>query len=279
MWFAINQGLSTLQNLARQIDTRGADKLDSVSDDSTPTEIKTISNALNQLLSRLKKALAVEKRITSDAAHELRTPLSAVKIHAELAQSANNEKDRKNSIAQILLGIDRTTHLVDQILALARLEPASFGENLQALCLTRLVIDEVAMLVPLSHKKDIDISVSENEDLMIYAEDTSLRALVRNLLNNAVSYTQQGGTIEVFLSKIENKACLVIKDNGPGIPAAEREQVLQRFYRVENHHTPGCGIGLSIVIRVVELLNASFKMEESEPGRGLKVTVCFSLVK
>ncbi|MCK5662921.1 MAG: hypothetical protein KAI17_05510, partial [Thiotrichaceae bacterium] len=232
--------------------------------------------ALNQLLSKLSHALAREKRITSDAAHELRTPLAAVKIHAELAKTATNKEDRIDSINHVLLGIDRTTHLVDQILTLARLEPDNFSNKLQPVSLTNLVIDEVAMLVPLAHAKEVEISICKSEALTIIAEDTSLRLLIRNLLNNAVSYTQEKGEVEVFIEKLDDKACLVIQDNGPGISAEDRERVLQRFYRVENHKTPGCGIGLSIVMSVVELLKANFKMEDSSAETGLKVTVCFA---
>ncbi len=277
IWFALSQGLWSLQNLASQIRRLDADKLDSIAVKNAPDEIQTITGAVNQLLLKLGKTLMTEKRITSDAAHELRTPLAAVKIHAELAKTAANKEDRMESINQVLLGIDRTTHLVDQILALARLEPDNFSENLRPVNLTQLVIDEVAMLAPLSLKKEIEISVLESENLSINAEDTSLRLLLRNLLNNAVSYTQQGGEVNVVLSKINERACLVIEDNGPGIVAEDRERVLQRFYRVENHQTPGCGIGLSIVMRVVELLNASFKMEGSATSTGLKVTIGFEL--
>ncbi len=275
MWFAISQGLSSLQNLASQIQRRGTEKLDAVSEDNAPSEIKTITGALNQLLSKLSHALTREKRITSDAAHELRTPLAAVKIHAELAKMATSKEDRIDSINHVLLGIDRTTHLVDQILTLARLEPDNLSNKLQPVSLTNLVIDEVAMLVPLANEKQIEISVCKSEDLTILAEDTSLRLLIRNLLNNAVSYTHQAGEVDIFIETIDDQACLIIQDNGPGISTEDRERVLQRFYRVENHQTPGCGIGLSIVMSVVELLNANFKMEDSTAESGLKVTVCF----
>ncbi len=277
MWFAISRGLLSIKILASQIHKIGSDNLQSISVEKAPTEIKTITRAVNQLLSRLSDTLAVEKRITSDAAHELRTPLAAVKIHAELAKSATNKEDRIDSINHVLQGIDRTTHMVDQILALARLEPESFGEKLKPINLSNLVLEEVALLVPLAQSKNVELSICQSDDLTVSAEDTSLRLLIRNLLNNAVLYTQHEGEVEVYLSEIDNKACLIIKDNGPGIPAENRELVLQRFYREENHQTPGCGIGLSIVKRVVELLDASFIMEESDPdtGKGLKVTVCF----
>lgn len=278
IWFALGQGLSSLQRLALQIQKRGADKLDSVSGNNDPTEIQTIASALNQLLSRLRHALIREKRITSDAAHELRTPLAAVKLHAELAKKARSAKQRNESLNSVLRGIDRSTHLVDQILTLARLEPESFSQTLTLQDLGAVVVEEVALLTPMALQKNIELSVVNEETLMIRAEDTALRLLARNLLTNAINYTQHGGEIEVQLSTIDGKACLIIRDNGPGIPVAERDLVLQRFYRVENHEQPGCGIGLSIVMRVVELLNASLHMEDasSSPPAGLKVTVCFN---
>ena len=275
MWFTIKQGMSPLYKLASQIRNRGAEKLDSVSNDNAPSEIKIITDELNQLLSRLKNTLAREKRITSDAAHELRTPLAAVKLHAELAKTASNADERKKSIDQVMLGIDRTTHLVEQLLTLARLEPESFSKKLKPLNVSQLIIEETALLAPLALNKNIELSLNENQNITITAEEVSLRLLVRNLINNAISYTQEGGDIEVLLSIIDSTPCLVIKDNGPGIPPEDRERVLERFYRAENHSTPGCGIGLSIVVRVTELHNATLKMDSPESGSGLIVTVCF----
>ena len=277
MWFALTHGLSSLQNLAAQIQHLGVDKLKLISAHNTPTEINTITGVLNELLLKVKTTLAREKRITSDAAHELRTPLAAVKIHAELLRTARSETERNASIAQVLQGIDRTTHLVDQIMALARLDPEHFSQQLRPINLADLVIDEVAMLTPLALSKNIEISVHESEPVTLLAEDTSLRLLLRNLLNNALNYTQQGGEVEVFAGILNTRPCLVIQDNGPGIPPQERERVMERFYRIENHPTPGCGIGLSIVMRVVELLGASLHMENTDEDTksGLKVTICF----
>ena len=233
MWFTIKQGLSPLYNLAFQIRNRDAEKLDSVSDVNLPGEIRTITDEINQLLSRLKNTLAREKRITSDAAHELRTPLAAVKLHAELAKTATNAEDRKSSIDQVILGINRTTHLVEQLLTLARLEPEHVYDNLQPLNISQLIIEETALLAPLALNKNIELAISENEDISVTAEDTSLRLLARNLLNNAISYTQEGGEIQVSISVIDEAPCLTIQDNGPGIPPHDRERVLERFYRAQ----------------------------------------------
>ena len=201
--------------------------------------------------------------------------MAAVKLHAELAKTATNAEDRKFSIDHVLLGIDRTTHLVEQLLTLARLEPEHLSEKLQPLNISQLIIEETALLSPLAHDKNIELSICENENITVLAEDMSFRLLTRNLLNNAIAYTQESGVIEIFISVIDSSPCFIIKDNGPGIPLKDRERVLERFYRLENHTAPGCGIGLSIVMRVVELHNATLKMSSPDNGSGLIVSVCF----
>ncbi len=276
MWFAITRGLKPLQSLTSQIESRGAGKLDSISDVNTPAEIRTITDALNQLLSRLGNALDRERRIVSNAAHELRTPLAAVRLHAELASKATKSADRDSSIKQVLAGIDRSTHLVNQLLALARLEPETFSERLKVRNLSRILVDEVALLAPQAEEKHIVISSSHDEQVMANVDETSIRLLIRNLLSNAINYTPVGGTISLSLHQDQADSVLTIVDNGPGIPVAERERVFDRFYRLQNHEESGCGIGLSIVKHVVELHNAAIILEEPESGTGLKVTVTLS---
>ena len=277
MWFAIRQGLEPLQSLASQIQSRGAEKLDSISENNAPEEIRTITDALNQLLSKLSHALAREKRVVSDAAHELRTPLAAVKLHAELARKANNAEDRKSSIKRVLEGIDRTTHLVKQLLTLARLSPESFAGTLQSKDIRQLMIEEVALQAPLAEEKGIELSISDSSEVVASVDETSLRLLIGNLLNNAISYTQPGGAINLKLYTHENNFTLIVEDNGPGIPVEERRRVLDRFYRLKNHDQTGCGIGLSIVMQVVELHQARLKLDEPDQGSGLKVTVTFPI--
>lgn len=275
MWLAITQGLSPLRNLASQIGRRDASRLDAVSDINAPTEIQTIAGALNSLLSRLSLALDRERRISSDAAHELRTPLAAVRLHAELAKKATTESDRDTALNHVLQGIDRTTHLVDQLLTLAKLEPEVFSQNLMTTNLRSIVIEETAMLAPMAHRKNIELAVDEFADTFISADSTSLRLLLRNLLDNAISYTQDNGIIEVAVNSTNESVNLIIQDNGPGIPAEQHERVCERFYRIGDSEVPGCGIGLSIVMRVVELHHATLTMSQPAGGTGLKVTVSF----
>lgn len=275
MYLSIDRGLKPLQRLASQINRRSGNNLELITNDYKYTEIVTIKNALNQLLYRLKETLAREKRITSDAAHELRTPLAAIRLHTELAKNAKNQQQKNESLDQVIHGVDRTTHLVEQLLTLARLEPELLSKDFTSLNLATLAIEETALLSPLALDKKIDISLAEDKVENIKGNESSLRLLIRNLLINAISYTPPGGTITISLSNQNQQTVFVIEDSGPGISEKDRERVMQRFYRVQNHQTPGCGIGLSIVDRVVQMHQAELTLSAADNGTGLKVMIKF----
>jgi two-component system sensor histidine kinase QseC len=275
MFVSINQGLRPLQRLASQINRRDADNLGLIAHDNDYTEIVTIKTALNQLLQRLKETVAREKRITSDAAHELRTPLAAIRLHTELAKNAKNRQQQNESLDQVIHGVDRTTHLVEQLLTLARLEPELLAMDFTDVDLTTLIIEESALLSPLAINKDIDISFNESHVSPINGNEASLRILIRNLLTNAISYTPPGGNICISLEKQNLQTVLIIEDNGPGIPEKDRERVMERFYRGADHLTPGCGIGLSIVDRVVHIHHGKLQLCQADSGQGLKVIIQF----
>lgn len=273
LYLSIDKGLKPLQRLAAQIDRRSGDNLELITRDYKYTEIITIKSALNQLLHRLEETLSREKRITSDAAHELRTPLAAIRLHTELAKSAKNQAQKNESLDQIIHGVDRTTHLVEQLLTLARLEPELLANDFAKVDLTALIIEECALLSPLAINKDIDISFDENQIKPINGHEPSLRLLIRNLLTNAISYTPAMGKINISLSEQKQKTTFIVEDSGPGISEQDRERVMERFYRAENHQTPGCGIGLSIVDRVVQMHKGSLELRKADSGQGLKVIV------
>jgi two-component system sensor histidine kinase QseC len=275
MFISIHQGLKPLQLLASQINRRSGDNLNLITSDDEHEEIATIKNALNQLLQRLKETLAREKRITSDAAHELRTPLAAIRLHTELAKNAKNRQQQNESLNQVINGVDRTTHLVEQLLTLARLEPELLARDFTQVDLADLIIEESALLSPLAIDKNLDISFNNKQANPIDGNEASLRILLRNLLINAISYTPPGGRITIKLSEKDEHTILVIEDSGPGISAEDRERVMERFYRAENHQTPGCGIGLSIVDRVVQIHKGSLQLCQADSGSGLKVVIQF----
>lgn len=266
-------GLRPLQLLANQINRRSSENLELLAGDDKYTEINTIKKSLNQLLVKLNKALEREKRFTSDAAHELRTPLAAIRLHAELAKSARNGRQKDESLDHVLQSVDRATHMVEQLLVLARLDPVSLEEEFTSTDLASLITDVTAMLMPMAMDKNIDIEFDADEDGIIMGNETALRLLVQNLIKNAIVYTQENGKVKLSLSDHEGGVQLVVQDNGPGIPDEELHKVTERFYRSQNHDAPGCGIGLSIVDRVVQLHHGRLEFTCPEAGTGLKVVV------
>ena len=275
MYLSIDQGLRPLQRLASQINRRSGDNLELLSNDYKYTEIVTIKNALNQLLHKLKETLAREKRITSDAAHELRTPLAAIRLHSELAKNANTQQEKTESLDQVIQGVDRTTHLVEQLLTLARLEPELLANDFTEVDLSTLIIEECALLSPLALDKKIDMAFNQNQIDHIKGNEPSLRLLIRNLLTNAITYTPAGGKIDIALSRQDRHTVLTIEDNGPGIAEKDLNHVTERFYRGKNQQPPGCGIGLSIVERVVQIHQGTLQFHQADSGCGLKVIVQF----
>lgn len=273
LYVSIDNGLRPLQRLASQINRRSGDNLELITSDYKYTEIVTIKNALNQLLDRLKETLAREKRITSDAAHELRTPLAAIRLHTELAKTAKTPQEKNESLNQIINGVDRTTHLVEQLLALARLEPELLVKDFTRINFTNLIIEECGLLSPLAIEKDIDMSFNETQAIEVNGHESSLRLLIRNLLTNAIFYTPTGGKVDIRLAKQKKQLVLIVEDNGSGIAEEDRKRVVERFYRAENHLAMGCGIGLSIVDRVVQMHHGSLQLTQADSGQGLKVIV------
>ena len=274
LYLTIDKGLKPLQYLASQINRRSEKNLDLIRTDYKYSEIVTIKKALNQLLNRLNETLAREKRFTSDAAHELRTPLAAIRLHTELAKNAKNIEQQNESLDQVIQGVDRTTRLVEQLLALARLEPELLAKDFIEVNFTQLIIEECTLLSRLAIDKEIDMSFNETEDVFVKGNESALRLLMRNLLMNAISYTPQGGTVAIGLSaNKDSKKILIIEDSGPGILEEDRERVLDRFYRAENHQESGCGIGLSIVDRVVQMHQGNLQLTHSDSGVGLKIII------
>ena len=272
LYLSIDKGLKPLQLLAAQINRRSGDNLDLIQSDYRYSEIVTIKNALNQLLARLEDTLAREKRVTSDAAHELRTPLAAIRLHAELAKGAENREQEIESLEQVINGVDRTTHLIEQLLTLARLEPELIASEFADVDLSAVIVEECALLSPLAINKQIELDYADVDIRPIQGHADSLRLLVRNLLTNAIAYTPEGGQVSIRLQQ-GDKTVLTIEDNGPGISQEDRARVMERFYRAENHQVTGCGIGLSIVDRVVQIHHGELELLQADSGRGLKVVV------
>jgi len=274
---AVTRALAPLEQVRGEIGRRGVQSLHALDSRSLPDEVAPLVEALNDLLVRLDQALVSQRRFIADAAHELRTPLTAVKLQAQIARRTDNEAEREAALTQLASGVDRAAHLVDQLLGMARLEPAARQAVFAPLALDVLVKQVVADLSALAEARDIDLGVGACAAITLTGQAESLRMMLGNLIDNAVRYTPGGGRIDVELREQAGMARLSVSDSGPGIPAAERERVFERFQRLAGADIPGSGLGLSIVKQVVDLHGGTIILT-TPPGGGLRVEVELPLV-
>ncbi len=274
IWLAVSRGLGPLERAARAVEARAPGSLAAIEAPDAPKEVATLVEALNGLLQRVTAALEKERRFTDDAAHELRTPLAAIKTQAQVALAARDDAERKRALGQVVRGADRAAHLAEQLLVLARLEPAGAAPPTGRAELGAVAREAVGQLAGEAVAKSIDIAVEASGAATVTGDPALLAALARNLVDNAVRYTQPGGRVCVRVSGAASPV-LEVEDNGPGIPAAERERVQERFYRVLGNGEEGSGLGLSIARRVAELHGARLALEDGAQGVGLRVRVVF----
>lgn len=275
IWLAIGWGLSPLARIAREVGGRAPDNLTPLDAAGVPREVTPLLRGLNALFGRVAASMDKERRFTADAAHELRTPLAAVKTQAQVALGARSAQERERALHQVIAGVDRTAHLVEQLLVLARLDPGAAVLQRQPVRLDELAAACLAELAPAAAAKRIDVGLEGKGGVTVAADPVLLGILLRNLVDNAVRYTPAGGAVSVVTEQRGAGAVLMVEDNGPGIPAAERSRVTERFYRVLGSGEEGSGLGLSIAQRIAELHGATLRLGEGRDGRGLRVEVVF----
>jgi two-component system sensor histidine kinase QseC len=237
-----------------------------------PEEIRPLLAALNDLFARVDRTLENERRFTADAAHELRTPLAALTMQAQVALRAHDAAERDHAIRQIEVGSRRASHLVEQLLTLARLDPAAapvFGP----VPLDTLAAEVCADHGPAALAGNIALELDATKDTVVSGQANMLRILLRNLVDNAIRYTPPGGKVGVGVTAHGDAVILSVADSGPGIPAAERENVLRRFHRLAGQDIEGSGLGLSIVARIAELHGARLELGDARPGLVVRVTL------
>ncbi len=272
VWSAIGLGLRPLRRLAQSIKARDAENLAPLTLAPLPQELEPMVAALNRLLLQVTQLLERERRFLADAAHELRTPLAVLRIHAENALEAPDPADREAALRQLVGGVERATRVVTQLLTLARLEPEGGLGAPGELDLLPWLRGELAELIPLAlaRGQELSLEVDEGADYRLQADAPSLGTLLQNLVGNAVQYTPAGGCIRVRLQAEAQRVGLTVADSGPGVPVEQREPLFRRFYRQGGG--PGAGLGLSIVQRIVELHGGEIRLDDSPLG-GLAVEV------
>lgn len=271
VWLAVGWGLAPLAQMTSFIKSRDADNLMPLLLAPLPQELEPIVAALNRLLQQVAQLLAREQRFLADAAHELRTPLAVLRIHAQNAQQAPDPEDRAKALEQLERGVERATRVVTQLLTLARLEPAAVQLAMAPVDLPALIREELAELTPLAldRQQELEFAV-EGQDCQLQADAPSLATLLQNLLGNALQYTPAGGCVRVLLQAQADALLLRVQDSGPGVSVALREKLFERFFR--QGMGQGAGLGLSIVRRVVELHGGDIELLDSPQG-GLEVRV------
>jgi signal transduction histidine kinase len=273
---AVGRALAPLEQVRTEVSQRSVSSLHALDMHNMPDEVAPLVATLNELLVRLDEALISQRRFIADAAHELRSPLTAVKLQAQLASRANTQNEREIALAQLTGGVDRAAHLVEQLLHMARLEPSARQGAFQTLSLDTLIKKVVADFSTQAEARDIDLGVSACASINITGQADSLRMLLGNLLDNALRYSPTGGRVDVELGKEDNQAVISVYDSGPGIPETERERVFERFYRVAGSDVPGSGLGLSIVRQVAVLHGGHITLNTAKTG-GLAVRVVLPL--
>lgn len=272
VWVAVGMGLLPLQQMVNFLKNRDPDNLAPLVLAPLPSELEPMAASLNRLLQQVNVLLEREKRFLADAAHELRTPLAVLRIHAQNAVSAASAEERDAALAQLIGGVDRATRVVTQLLTLARLEPNAVQLAMQTFDLAAFVRQELAELIPLALERDqeLTLDLDETADLLLRGDAPSLGILLQNLVGNALQYTPEGGRIQIALQGQGDSLLLSVQDSGPGVPQEEREQLFQRFYR--QGPGQGAGLGLSIVQRIVELHRGEISLHTAALG-GLEVRV------
>lgn len=264
-------GLKPLKLLAQRIDERDPKNLSPIELPQVPSEIRPVLTAINQVFSRLQDAIDREKRLTADAAHELRTPLSVIMIHAQNALEAKDDSQRSEALHHLESGIKRISRLLEQLLTLSKINPESIP--LEKINLVSIAENVLSEMLPKIEKRQQDIALNcEDRKLFFSGSEFLIEILLRNLVDNAANYTQEHGSIVVSLEKSNKQIEIRVSDNGPGVAKENMHKLKERFYRQDHKQGYGAGLGLSLVQSIVEFHNGSIHFETLSP-HGLQVLV------
>ncbi|MDB5868091.1 MAG: integral rane sensor signal transduction histidine kinase, partial [Polaromonas sp.] len=286
VWWIIKRSLAPIERTRRAVASRAADDFSPLAADGLPDEVRPLVDELNLLFGRVRTAFEAQKNFVADAAHELRSPLTALKLQAQALRRADADPEaREAGIARLNQGMDRAIRLVEQLLLLAREEagPAQAGGSAGRVDLQALVKLAVADVLPQARRKQIDLGLADSppgqfaqEGLEVSGQAEALRILLRNLLENAVKYTPAGGQVDVSLDTRQGRPVLRVEDSGPGIAPQDRARVFDRFFRASDAALEtGSGLGLAIVKAIADRHGATLALDRSARLGGLQVEVRF----
>jgi signal transduction histidine kinase len=271
-WLAVARGLRPLRQLSRSIAKRGPDDLAPLGVAPSYAELMPVTEALDRLFAQLRSKIAREHAFVQDAAHELRTPLAVITFQAHVLARASGVGERQLAAQQMEQAVARASRLIAQLLELARIDAASpaLWTRLDVAALLR---QELALAAPMAMAADIELALEAPDRLPFELEESAFRSVLQNLLGNALRYVQAGGQVLIELSQQQDRLCLSVADDGPGIAAADRALVFERFYRVSGNEQSGSGLGLAIVAQAVARMRGTLRLEAGIGGRGCRFLV------
>jgi Signal transduction histidine kinase len=272
--WVVRRSLKPLRTLSQELESRAATSFDPIDPQPVMQEMQPVVRAMNDLFTRTRQAFDTQQMFVADAAHELRSPLAALKVQIQMLGRAQDEPTRQLALQRLGSGLDRATHLVEQLLALARADSGG-QETASPTSLTQAARLALSDTLELAQTRSVDAGLEQADELEVNAPPNGLRMLARNLVDNALRYTPTGGRVDVRVRRDGSRAVLEVDDSGPGIPTEDRPRVFDRFYRRENSPPGGSGLGLAIVQSVAERSGAQLSLLDSPIG-GLRVRVEFS---
>jgi two-component system sensor histidine kinase QseC len=272
LWLAVGAGLRPLDRVATAVAAREPQRLDRMDITEAPYEVRPLVEQLNLLFSRIETSLDDTRRFTADAAHELRTPLAAIRAQAQVAAASKEHTERTHALQQVLRACDHASRLIEQLLTLARLD-ISQQTAAGSIALRGQISESLGDMAQTALDRQIELILEEGEAPVIHGNDGLLRILWRNLLDNAIRYSPTDSEIRVRIRCEGNSACIDVIDNGPGIAPEERQRVFDRFHRILGSGQPGSGLGLSIALRIAELHAGSISLNDAPGEAGLWVCV------
>ncbi|HKR42901.1 MAG TPA: ATP-binding protein [Paraburkholderia sp.] len=270
----VRKMLRPVASLSAEIDARSEHDLQPVETVHVPVEMRPFVVAINRMLGRVAQSVDAQRRFVADAAHELRSPLTAMSLQAERLGETDLPVDARTRLTTLRGGLERSRKLIEQLLALARIqtEPARPMEPVSIHATWRRVLED---LMPLAEAKHIDIGVEDGADVRVSVDSIELTTLIRNLVDNAIRYTPDGGRVNLAVRETESQALLTVADNGPGIAPHERARVFDPFYRIPGNEQIGSGLGLAIVRTIADRMGAEVSLAptDTHTQRGLRVSV------
>ena len=280
VWWIINRSLAPIERARRQVANRAVNDFSPLVNDNLPDEVRPLVDELNLLFGRVRDAFEMQQHFVADAAHELRSPLTALKLQAQALRRANSDPEaREAGVARLNQGIDRAIRLVEQLLVLAREEGSAVTQQAKPVDLGEVVRQAVSDMLPQAQPRHIDLGITKHQQVMVMGQTEALRMLLRNLLDNAIKYTPASGQVDVSIEMLDGQAVLTVEDSGPGIAAEVRLRVFDRFFRASNTQgETGSGLGLAIVKAIADRHGATLRLDRSDRRRGLRVELRMPVV-